>query len=92
MEASMTVLDATALEDLPPFLRTPEVAKLMRKSTNSVVQDRYLGLGPRYIRDGRRILYAKADVIAYLREHTVQPDDNRAASTPETTIAQPLRT
>jgi hypothetical protein len=91
MEDPMTVLNTTALEDLPPFLRTPEVAKLMRKSTNSVVQDRYLGLGPRYIRDGRRILYAKADVIAYMREHTVQPDDNRAAtSTPET--AQPLRT
>ena len=87
----MTVLDATTLEDLPPFLRTPEVAKLMRKSTNSVAQDRYLGLGPRYIRDGRRILYAKADVIAYLRERTVSPDDNRVAtSTPET--ARPLRT
>jgi hypothetical protein len=39
----MTVLDTTALEELPPFLRTPEVAKILRKSPNSVVQGRYLG-------------------------------------------------
>ena len=76
----MTVLDTTAFEELPPFLRTPEVAKILRKSANAVVQDRYLGLGPRYIRDGRRILYAKSDVLDYLRQHTVQPDDPRPVS------------
>lgn len=71
----MTILDTTAFEELPPLLRTPEVAKLMRKTANAVVQDRYLGLGPRYIRDGRRILYSKSDVLDYLREHTVQAHD-----------------
>ena len=75
MEHSMTAFDITALEDLPPFLRTPEVAKIMRTTTNAVVQDRYLGRGVPYIRGGRRILYARDDVIEYLREHTVQPDD-----------------
>ena len=42
--------DITAVEDLPPYLRTPEVAKLLRKSQNAVVQDRYLHRGPPYIR------------------------------------------
>jgi hypothetical protein len=78
MEDSMTVL-GTDFENLPPILRTPEVAKLLRKTVNAVVQDRYLGVGPRFIRDGRRILYAKSDVLDYLREHTVQPGDDRAA-------------
>ena len=72
-------LDISAFEDWPPFLRTPEVAKVMRKSANAVVQDRYLGLGPRYIRDGRRILYAKSDVLDYMRQHTVQPGDGQPA-------------
>jgi hypothetical protein len=84
MEDYMTVLDITALEDLPPFLRTPEVATLMRKSKNAVVQDRYLGLGPPYIRDGRRILYDRDQVIDYLRQHTVQPGGEQTAGQPTT--------
>ncbi len=91
----MTAADITSLEELPPFLRTAEVAKLMRKSENAVVQDRYLGLGPPYIRDGRRILYDRDQVIEHLRRHTVQPDDPRpatSASTTKTQIAPPLRT
>lgn len=72
----MTATDITTLEDLPRFLRTAEVANVMRKSANAVVQDRYLGLGPPYIRDGRRILYDRDQVIEYLRQHTVQPGDD----------------
>ena len=50
----------------------------MRKSTNAVVQDRYLGLGPPYIRGGRRILYDRDQrPRAYLRQHTVQPATTR---------------
>ena len=41
----MTVLDSTALEDLPPLLRPAEVARILRTTENSLNQDRYLGLG-----------------------------------------------
>ena len=72
----MTADIRTKLDNLPPFLRTAEVARLLRKSANAVVQDRYLGLGPPYIRDGRRILYDRDQVIEYLRERTVRPGDD----------------
>jgi hypothetical protein len=91
--------DIVAVENLPPYLRTPEVAKLMRKSENAVVQDRYLHRGPPFIRvgGGRRILYDRDQVLAYLRQHTVQPDDQRnddshPASASATEIEPPLRT
>jgi hypothetical protein len=78
MEHPMTVLDITTLEDLPPYLRTPEVAKLLRTTPNTLAQDRYLGRGLPFIRSGRRILYSKTAVIEHLRQHTVQPDDRQS--------------
>ena len=49
----MTVLDTTALENLPPFLRTPEVAKLLRKSRKRRRPGPLSGPWAAYIRDGR---------------------------------------
>ena len=54
------------LEQLPELLTPAEVAEVLRTTTNSLSQDRYLRRGLAYHRAGRRILYARADVLAYL--------------------------
>lgn len=87
----MTADILTALENLPPLLRPAETAQVLRTTENSLNQDRYLGRGVPYIRSGRRILYARDDVLDYLRKNTVQPGDGpqppASAATTKTQIA-----
>jgi hypothetical protein len=66
------------LDNLPAFLTPAELAELMRTTTNSLSQDRYLGRGVKFIRAGRRILYARSDVLAYLEANTFQQSPGRA--------------
>lgn len=49
-----------------------EVAKYRHTTVDRLAQERYLGKGPAYIKDGRRILYEWAVVDAYLEERTVK--------------------
>lgn len=70
----------TVLDDLPALLTPSELAKFMRTTTNSLAQERYLGRGVPFIKNGRRVLYARADVLAYLEANTCQrTDDPRGA-------------
>jgi hypothetical protein len=62
MELTMTA----SLDELPPLLTPPELAQLLRTTTNSLAQDRYLGRGVPFVRHGRKVLYARTDVSAYL--------------------------
>lgn len=57
--------------ELPVFLTPPELAILRRTTTSTLAQERYLGRGVPFIRDGRRILYARADVLSYLERNRV---------------------
>jgi hypothetical protein len=67
--------------DLPPFLTPRETAKLRRTTINQLAQERYLGRGPKFIKDGRRILYSRNDILDYLARNTVQrTDDPRGAA------------
>lgn len=49
-----------------PFLTTDEVAALLRTSAGTVRWWRHQGTGPRGVKVGRRVLYAQADVLAWL--------------------------
>lgn len=69
-----------ALDDLPEFLTPPELAELLRTTTNSLGQDRHLGRGVPFVRAGRRILYARGAVLRYLQTNTFQQSPGRAAS------------
>lgn len=51
---------------LDALLNSKETADYMRTSEAKLRQDRYLGRGPKYIRNGRRILYRVSDIRAYL--------------------------
>ncbi|HSS25896.1 MAG TPA: DNA-binding protein [Mycobacterium sp.] len=66
------------LDNLPAFLTPAELAELLRTTTNSLSQDRYLGRGVKFIRAGRRILYARDGVREYLRANTFQQSPGRA--------------
>jgi hypothetical protein len=65
-----------ALDDLPPLLTPAELADLMRTTTNSLAQDRYLGRGVPFIKNGKRVLYARTAVLDYLQCNTALRTDN----------------
>lgn len=70
-----------SLDDLPPLLTPPELAEVLRTTINSLAQERYLGRGVPFIKNGRRILYARNDVLAYLDQNRAQrTDDLRGAA------------
>lgn len=67
-----------SFDQLPELVTPTELAELFRTTTNSLSQDRYLGRGVPFIRAGRRILYARADILAYLDSNTFQQSPGRA--------------
>jgi hypothetical protein len=71
---------ASAIDELPILMTPKELARFMRTTTNSLAQERYLGRGVPFIKNGRRVLYSRSDVIAYIERNTVQrTDDPRGA-------------
>ncbi|WP_371612917.1 helix-turn-helix transcriptional regulator [Streptomyces clavifer] len=50
----------------PDFLKTKEVADLIRKTPHAVRQMRHRGIGPKGRRVGRDTLYPRAGVLAWL--------------------------
>jgi hypothetical protein len=70
----------TSLDELPALLTPAELAILLRTTTNSLAQDRYLGRGVLFVRHGRKVLYARSDVLGYLDANRCQrTDDPRGA-------------
>ncbi|MCX2934039.1 DNA-binding protein [Mycobacterium sp. CVI_P3] len=58
---------------LPELLTPQQVADLRGTTTAVLSQERHLGRGPKYIRDGRRIRYRASDLAEYLDANTVVP-------------------
>jgi hypothetical protein len=66
----------------PTEVATPaEVAEYLHQSEASLAQDRYRGLGPKFIKHGRRVLYRWSDVYTYLDTNTIQRTDDVRPST-----------
>jgi excisionase family DNA binding protein len=53
--------------DGPEYMTTTEVADLLRTPSETVRFWRHVGKGPRSFKVGRRVLYARADVLDYVR-------------------------
>lgn len=51
---------------MPEYLTTPEVAELLRTPAETCRYWRHIGKGPKSFKVGRRVLYARADVEAFL--------------------------
>ena len=53
---------------MPDYLTTADVARLLRTSAETVRYWRHLGKGPASFKVGRRVLYAREDVEAFIAE------------------------
>jgi hypothetical protein len=67
----------------------------MRKTENSLAQDRYLTArgeprGLPFIKVGRKILYARVDVLAYLAAGRTDPEDVEEVSAETRKLARAL--
>jgi hypothetical protein len=65
-------MDASSV---PEFLTPKQLARLVHKTVSSLNQDRYLGRGIPYHRAGRKILYSREDVLAYLAAGRNDPQE-----------------
>lgn len=63
------------LEALPDLITPAELAQFMRTTTNSLAQDRYLGRGVPFVKHGKKVLYRRGDVEAYLERNRFQRTD-----------------
>lgn len=50
------------------FMTPPEVAVMLRTTVGALAQHRNRGSGPKFVRAGRRVLYQRTDVLAWLQE------------------------
>jgi predicted DNA-binding transcriptional regulator AlpA len=55
-------------ETRSPYLTPNEVAALTRASVDTLRYWRHLGRGPRSFELGRRVVYARTDVLAWIEE------------------------
>ena len=71
----MTTTTTTEVRlDNPDALYPPRaVAAFRHKTVGALAQERFAGTGPRYIRDGKRVLYRASDLAEYLAANTVVP-------------------
>ena len=69
----------STLTDMPEFMTPRETAQVVRKTENSLAQDRYLNRGLPYIKTGARVLYARADVEAALAAGRNDPQESATA-------------
>lgn len=51
---------------MPDYMTTDEVAQLLRTSPETVRYWRHIGKGPQSFKLGRRVLYVRAEVIAWI--------------------------
>lgn len=59
--------------DTHELLTPDEVAQWRRTSVRFLVQERYRGTGPRFVKSGRRVLYRRSDVEEWLSGQTIEP-------------------
>jgi hypothetical protein len=65
------------MSDQLPALATPaEVAEYVRTTTAALAQERYRGIGPKFIKHGSRVLYRWPDVLEWLDHNTIQRTDD----------------
>lgn len=70
----MTTPDVIPLRDEFDLLTDAQVAALRGKSLGRHRKDRYRGMGPAFIKQGRQVLYRRADVDQWLASHRIDPE------------------
>lgn len=57
------------------FLKTKEAAKILRLAEGTLANMRSNNRGPPYIKVGGAILYDAADLLDYMRNHKIDPEN-----------------
>lgn len=52
------------------FLTAPEVAELLHVSTRLLIRWRVEGVGPKWAKPGKNVIYKRSDVEAWIDAHT----------------------
>ncbi|WSJ19910.1 DNA-binding protein [Nocardia sp. NBC_01327] len=63
--------EAAARGDTCELATPAEAAGFLRTTVAKLANDRYLGVGPRYVKYGRSVLYPWKYLRAFVDEHTV---------------------
>ncbi len=61
--------DDDPLAGFPPLMTPKQVAAAGIKTVNTLMSDRYQGVGLPFIKVGRSIRYRKSDVVNYIEAH-----------------------
>ncbi|QXU53956.1 AlpA family transcriptional regulator [Rhodococcus sp. LW-XY12] len=59
-----------------PLATAEEVAEYLRTTTTKLANDRYRGIGPKFVKHGRRVLYRWTDVYAWTEANLMQRTDD----------------
>lgn len=62
---------------LPRLATADEVAEYLRTTKAKLANDRYRGIGPKFVKHGRRVLYRWEDVYAWTEANLMQRTDER---------------
>jgi hypothetical protein len=57
------------------MLTSAEVAAIRRRTPQALVMERKRGQGPPYVRDSGRVLYPEDDLLDWLDDHRVVPNN-----------------
>nr|WP_077088584.1 DNA-binding protein [Mycobacterium rhizamassiliense] len=60
----------------PALAAAVQVAEYLHTTTASLAQDRYRGIGPKFIKRGSRVLYRWSDIVEWLDHNTFQRTDD----------------
>ncbi|CAJ1504190.1 helix-turn-helix transcriptional regulator [[Mycobacterium] holstebronense] len=63
----------TSPTTLDPLMTPQQVADYRGTTVAVLGQERHKGIGPKFIRDGRRIRYRASDIKSWLDENTETP-------------------
>ncbi len=58
-------------------MTTAELADYLKVEPKTLANWRYQGKGPAYLKNGGIVRYRLADVAAWIREHTIEPSNDR---------------
>jgi hypothetical protein len=62
-------------EELPRYLNEHEVSEIMRRAVNTLWNDRVKSRGFPYIKHGRSVRYKLKDILEFMEDRKVVPEE-----------------
>jgi hypothetical protein len=68
-------LEVFNMDHQPKYINEKKVAEIMDVGVQTLRNDRHLRRGLSYVKKGRTVRYSLADVIQYLEDHKIRPEN-----------------